>query len=138
MTSPILIPTTPGRAHYSQTTTLDGRAYVLEFDWIQRWQRWTLSVSTSAGVSLLRGAPLLCGVDLLAPHRWDLRLPPGSLGIFNAQNQGGDPDLTALGIDQSFTLVYIPAAAVEASSAAVSTEGGFGGGGGDTPLPTDG
>lgn len=109
MTVPILIPTAKNVAHYAQTTTLDGRTYRLEFDWIQRWQRWTLSLYTSGGEPLLLGAPLLSGNDLLAPHRWDDRLPPGSLGVFNSQDQGGDPGLTDFGTSGAFTLIYVPA-----------------------------
>jgi len=107
--TPLLIPTRVNQAHYTQTTTLDGRAFRLEFDWIQRAHQWTLSIYTHSGIPLLRGAALLVGNDVLAPHRWDARLPAGSLGVFDAQSSGRDPGLLDFGIHGPFVLIYVPA-----------------------------
>lgn len=114
--TPLLIPTRSNSAHYSQTTTLDGKAYRLEFDWVQRSNQWTISVLSASGVSLLRGAALLVGNDVLAPHRWDVRLPPGSLGVFDAQASGKDPGLLDFGIHGPFVLIYVPQETEEISS----------------------
>lgn len=101
------IPTSGQESHYTQVTNLDGVAYVLGLDWVQRWQRWTLSISLSDETRLLSGIPLVSGVDLLRNHRYDLRMPQGILTVYDAQNQKADPGLAELGIGREFTLAYV-------------------------------
>jgi hypothetical protein len=102
----IVIPTTAGVARYTQRTILDGREYVLGFNWNSRDARWSLSLADAAGVPIVSGIYIVCGVALLRLVT-DVRCPPGD--IFARDKDGlGDPGFNDLGV--RVDLIYKEAA----------------------------
>jgi hypothetical protein len=101
----VVVPCPPaGFARWTQRTSLAGRDYVLEFDWIERAGKWALSiadhddVSIRAGMVLATNFPLLRGVI-------DSRRPPGELVIVDTTG-ANDVDVGFVGLDGRFLLVY--------------------------------
>lgn len=86
----------------TQTVSLDGRSYVMSFDWNSRTDRWSFSLSTVAGQEILHGAMLQVGIDLLRtiPSTLDY-VPPGQL-ILAGQD---DPTLDTI---SDMSLFYVP------------------------------
>lgn len=101
------VPTSQEQSHYEQTVTLSGTQYLLRFDWVQRWGRWTLSLFSTSGAELLLGSPLLVGADVFAHVKHDDRLPPGSLVVLDKQKKGGEPSLSDFHFDGDYVLVYV-------------------------------
>lgn len=103
---PVEIPLALDCPLWSMRTTLDGREYVLGFDYLEREGRWILNVSDVAG------APLATGIKVVA--NWPLlrqfvnpALPPGNLIATDVSNGGGEPpDFQALG--RRVRLLYFP------------------------------
>ena len=104
-----IVPTQRAVAHWEQTTTLDGRAYLLRFDWHQRWGRWTLSMYTENGDALIEGKALTVGPDLLKHVHHDERVPTGGLFVMDKNGSGNEPGFDDLYKDGPFTLLYITA-----------------------------
>jgi hypothetical protein len=86
----------------TQSVSLEGRTYVLTFDWNSRSDRWSFSIATEAGQAILNGAMLQVGVDLLRtiPDTLDY-VPPGQLVLAGKD----DPTLDTIG---SVSLFYVP------------------------------
>lgn len=96
----------PREAHTEQITTLDGVQYVIAFDWIQRWRRWVLSLSTTGGAPIVSGLPVVTGVDLLGPFKHDTRIPQGVLIVADESADNHDPTWGDFGPDGSHVLYY--------------------------------
>lgn len=99
ITNALFIPLLAKEPHQEQFTTLDGRSYIIRFDWNQRIQRWTFSMLQSNGTALLLNKGLVLGSDLLRQTRHDTRIPQGSLVCIDTTGQNTDPTLDTLGVD---------------------------------------
>ena len=117
-------------AHFEQTTRLDGRAYVLRFDWHQRWGRWTIGLYSPDGAAYAVGLTLVPGFDLLQSFHHDPNVPPGALILADQSGEGRAPTYESLGEDSLFALLYIPtdssSGSVEATASGGGIPGGFG------------
>lgn len=78
---------------------------------------WCWDLRDVFGTSIILGAGLGSGVDLLFPFRGYSSVPPGKLFVWTSDNL--DPDLTAFA-DQRAVLYYQPIAEVEASGGSTS------------------
>jgi len=89
----------------TQTVSLEGRSYVMTFDWNSRIDRWSFSIATEAGQDILNGALLQVGVDILrtVPNTLDY-VPPGQLFLAGRD----DPTLATIG---DVSLFYVPSTA---------------------------
>lgn len=87
----------------TQSVSMDGRSYVMGFDWNSRSDRWSLSLQTEDGDKILDRAVVVMGIDMLRtiPNTLDY-VPPGQLWL------GGDDDPT-LETTNGVTLFYIEA-----------------------------
>lgn len=95
----------PSEPFVTQTVSLEGRSYVLTFDWNSRIDRWSFSIATQAGQDILNGALLQVGVDILrtVPNTLDY-VPPGQLYLAGRD----DPTLDTI---NAAALFYIPSTA---------------------------
>lgn len=93
----LTIPVTPSVPAQDQTTTLDGRPYRFRFRWIQRISRWSVSIETGSGVSIVAAKGLVLGVDLLRQVRYRTDAPPGVLGVVDLEKGDVEPSLDTLG-----------------------------------------
>lgn len=103
----IKLPIAPSTPHQVSTVTLDGRRYDLRIDWIQRVRRWSLSLSTAAGVSIMRGKFLALRSDLLRQVRWNPDAPQGVLVLLDLEDRDVEATLGSLGVRH--VLVYYSA-----------------------------
>lgn len=108
-----IIPTTPGLAHYTQATELDGREYRLRFEWTGRLSRWSFALLTEADVPLVEGILLVPNVPLLRKLA-DERRPPGILAVQSVD--GLPPGLNDFHPGGRCRLVYYTQAELEAAS----------------------
>lgn len=75
----LLVPTDgTGLSSYFQTTTFEGTAYTLSWQFNQRCGEWYLSIADSLGVDIYNGVKVVCGLPLLRKCK-DPRRPPGIL-----------------------------------------------------------
>lgn len=104
----IAIPTDfAGESHVEQTTVLDGRLYVLRFDWSQRDGHWSLSIADVNGVAIASGLSLVTDYPLLRGVSAEGR-PTGELFVVDDNHE--DPSFTSLG--SSSALIYVPFAEI--------------------------
>lgn len=81
---------------FTQRTTLDGREYLLTFDWNQREQKWYLSIADQDEVPIVSSIKLVANFPLT--HLLvDSRSPPGELFAMDTSGNGLDPLLSDLG-----------------------------------------
>ena len=92
-----VIPVARRAPHQTQTTTLDGRAFVIRLDWNARIQRWFLSIETSGGTSIMRSRAVVLGADLLRQVRHDPAAPQGALMLIDSQGDDVEAGLDTLG-----------------------------------------
>lgn len=94
------IPCAPGgQAHWTQSTALNGREYLLTFRWSQRAGRWSLDIADQDGDMILAGRALAPSLRLLRGVR-DARRPAGDIVLVDqrAAREGlDDPTFTSLG-----------------------------------------
>lgn len=106
---PSPIPCTPsGDATWTQRTALDGRDYLLTFDWSQREGHWRFTVADQDGVAIRSGLLLVAGLPLLLGTT-DTRRPAGDVVCVDTTGASDvDPGFSDLGT--RFALVYFTAA----------------------------
>lgn len=76
--------------YFTQTATLDGEPYRFTFALSYRYQRYSMTISDRAGVTLLAGIPLVINRGLI--HKFPGRnLPPGELMIVRRDGKLIDP-----------------------------------------------
>lgn len=97
MASLITVPLAPELAHQTATVTLDGRRFELRVDWIQRVRRWSLSLATDAGTSLVRCKFLALRSDLLRQIRYNPDAPQGVLVLVDLENRDEEATFATLG-----------------------------------------
>lgn len=98
------IPVISGNPDQASTVTLDGRAYRLRLRWIQRIQRWTFDLSTSAEVPILACKGLATRADLLRQVRFSVDCPAGELFLWDFQ---GDSEATLTSLGGRHRLLYL-------------------------------
>lgn len=107
--------------HQRLTSDLDGVTYGLELDWNAAELFWYLTLwDSSFTTRLLAGRKLTISAQVLGRFRLAV-LPPGELTLVDTTGKYLDPGLLELG--QRVLLVYIPAAAVAAITAASAAGG---------------
>jgi hypothetical protein len=94
------------QSRWTQRTTLEGRDYLLTFEWLQRGGHWLLSIADQDGVPIASGLWLLTNWPLLRGVR-DPRRPPGELMVQDTLSRAEDPGFTDLG--ERFALAYYTA-----------------------------
>jgi hypothetical protein len=107
----IEVPCTPnGLSRWQQNTTLDGRNYLLTFEWNQRDGGWYLALADAQGSVIATGRRLSTGFPLLREVR-DARRPPGELVVADTlasdTREPDDPTFASLGARH--VLVYLAA-----------------------------
>lgn len=114
----------PATPLYLQNTELEGRDFVLDFEYNQRNKTWYLTISDVEGVLLAAGLPVVTRWFLLKALVAE-SLPPGELLLLTFQgNPAKPPGLTDLGGGRS-TLFYVTAD--EFAGAGRVTDDGTGG-----------
>lgn len=93
-----------GESHVEQRATLDGRDYVLRFDWNQRDGHWFLGIYDPNGAPIITGIKLVSNCRLLGARTETLR-PPGELLVLDLQTPVVDPGFVDLGARHA--LVYV-------------------------------
>lgn len=105
MKEPLEIPLSLDTPLYTERVTLDGREYLLRFDWNGREGRWYLSIGTITEVWIRRGIKVVANWPLTRKSV-DLRLPPGHLFAMDLTSNGEPPDFYDLG--RRVKLFYFP------------------------------
>lgn len=110
-----VIPTPDGTTPFaSQTTTLDGVPYILQFQYSQREDRWFLLLATIDGSVIYGAVKLVLNWPLFAQCR-DTRAPPGQfMVISNTQADDSPPGLNEIAPGARCVLTYTPIADIEA------------------------
>lgn len=103
--------------HYQQRARLDGRDYVLTFQFNEREARWSLTLADEAGDPIATGIKLIANWRLLHPYRYDPRCPPGELTCSDISGDGSPPTLLELGKGKRCELLYWPRAELDAIAA---------------------
>lgn len=102
------IPTSAELPSYVQRVTLEGREYVLAFDWNEREGRWFLDLLDNEETPLAVGLKVVVGFPLLRRRKTDPRLPPGDFIAIDSSDTGRDPGFGELG--GRVALCYLEAA----------------------------
>lgn len=87
---PVIVPVFPGEPLYQERVRLDGRDFVLRFDWSHREGRFYLSIKDAEETLLLLGAKIVANWGILTRSHHDPRLPPGELIPIDIEG-GGEP-----------------------------------------------
>ena len=110
MTRPIImIPLAASVAHQVSTVTLDGRRFELRIDWVQRVRRWSLSLATDSGASIVRCKFMALRSDLLRQVHWNPDAPQGILTLLDLENQDVEAGFASLGGRHQLIYVGEPA-----------------------------
>jgi len=103
----IKIPCVPGgQSNWVQRTAIEGRDYILSFDWIQRDGAWYLSIADQDGAAIASGIKLVSQWPLLRGVT-DSRCPKGELLLLDSTGASEDAGFSDLGV--RFELVYFTA-----------------------------
>ncbi len=104
----VVIPADPILPFWTQTTTLDGVPYLLQFTYSQRETVYYLSISSADGtVDYVLGMKLVPGIPLLRP--WPT--PPGEMAVLSQSSADDSPPaLGELADGARCALLYIPEA----------------------------
>lgn len=111
---PTLIPTSSD-PFYTQTTTLDGTDYILEFRFNSREECWYLKLSLTDATTLIEGVKVVSNWPLLQ-KLVDARGPFGELVALAYGPDDSPAGLTELGIGQRVELTYFTKAEVPAGA----------------------
>jgi hypothetical protein len=114
---PIIAIPTADAPFYTQKTLLDGRDFILSFQYNQREDRIYLSIYDDESVLLIGGLKVLANYPLLFRHHYNTALPPGELIAIATTGDGSPPGLGELGEGKRCQLVYFDAAWIAANGA---------------------
>lgn len=84
-----------GLTNYSQTTVLEGTAYLLTFSYNQRENCWYLSMATEEGDDIIDGMKLVCSWPITRKCA-DPRAPQGELMVISNTSDNSPPGLADL------------------------------------------
>ncbi len=101
----ILIPATT-IPPFSQTTTIDGTPYVLDFGYNWRENTWNISISLPNGTILCTGIKLVSNYPLLQKYA-DARVPQGELYCISQTTDDSPPQYADLVPGGRCILVYL-------------------------------
>lgn len=90
------IPLDSNYAVFEQTCSLDGRQFVLRFNWNERAERWFLSIADADGNDLAGGIGLCAHYPLLLGLR-SPDLPAGEFVVVDSSSEPRDPQRDDLG-----------------------------------------
>lgn len=90
MTTPIEIPVFTAVPLYKMRVTLEGKEYILQFDWNDRETRWYMSISDLNNVPISTGIKVVANWPLLRKIPQPDR-PPGTLMAVDFSPQNGEP-----------------------------------------------
>lgn len=107
MSEPLEIVLFPGEPLYSMRVVLDGKEYVLRFDWNGRESRWYFSIGFLDGSWLRTGIKFIANWPFLR-NLADTRKPPGLLIAIDLSPSNGEPP-GLLDIGERVKLFYYPA-----------------------------
>lgn len=116
------IDTLDGEPYFTSRVRLDERDYTLEFWYSTRSENYSLTIYDVEENLLRAGLRLFPLVNLLAPHRWDPRLPQGELIVACFVADQSPPKLGELGAGKRCELTYMPAADLAAVKAELRAE----------------
>ena len=102
--TPLQIPITP-QPVFRFSVSLDGIVVDFRFRWNLTLRQWFFDLSSVELAESLQGAPVVTGVDLLAPYA--IR-ELGSLYVVDDRDLGVDPDFDGFG--SRWNLLYAPRA----------------------------
>lgn len=114
----LLAPSTTDRTAMRFRSRLESVTIALRLNFNSRARTWTLDIEASDGAPIVRGLRLVEGVDLLAPFRYDDRLPPGQLFVRDTSGAHRDPGRDDLRAD--VRMIYRPIADVVAARGTTS------------------
>jgi len=89
-------------ASFIQEVTIDGIAYILEFNWNSRGRFWSMSIFDRDQLPLLLGKRMAVATDLLSQHPDRDDLPPGELYVIEPSG-----NMNELEKDDLLTRAYI-------------------------------
>lgn len=115
---PKIIPTRED-PYYPMRVRLEGRDYILDFDYNQREERWYLSIADEEERPIATGIKLIANWSLLHPYRYDSRCPPGQLTVSDISGNGSPPTQLELGEGKRCELLYWTRAELDAIAAAI-------------------
>lgn len=95
---PVVIPVFPGEPLYQERIRLEGRDFILRFDWANRESRYYLSIFDQDESPLLLGVKVIANWGLLAKQHHNADLPPGELVAVDLESGGVAPSLDDFGI----------------------------------------
>ncbi len=91
------IPVTPDEPSFKLTVDLEGRTYILRFDWNGRANRWFMGYYDAEEVPIAVGIPMNVDSSLLRIYV-DERLPPGEMMLFDTSEQHKECGRDDLGV----------------------------------------
>lgn len=106
--TPQVIPTVAGNPNYTMRTRLDGRDYLLRFQWNQREERWYFDIFADTNEPLAVGIKIIPNRPLLRFYQWDQRLPPGEFVANIDIADDSPPGLYEMAIGERCELTYFP------------------------------
>jgi hypothetical protein len=108
LSNAIIVPTLQDTAFYSLRINLDGLAYIIDFSYSEREDRWYMDFYDEDRNPLLLGIKVVPGYFLYEFQRDFREMPQGDLMCLTAQDLTDPPGWNQLGIDQAYKLVYWP------------------------------
>lgn len=109
MMKPVEVPVQIDTPLYVERVTLDGKDYLLRFDWSGRENRWFLDLGTVDEIWLRKGVKIIANWPLFRTLI-DARKPPGQLFAIDLSAPTGDPPEFA-DLGRRVKLFYFPAKA---------------------------
>jgi hypothetical protein len=95
---------------FSQTTTLEGTSYLLNFSYSQREDCWYMSMADANGVDIYNGMKLICspptGPNALLFKCRDPRRPPGDFFVLSGNQDLSPPGLNDLVLNSGRCQLY--------------------------------
>jgi hypothetical protein len=95
---------------YTQRVTLDGKEFLMRFDWNARDSRWRFDLGTIDEVWLACGVKIVCNVPLLRKFTSEA-MPSGILIAVDFSPQGGESPVFA-DLGRRVKLMYYPVGSI--------------------------
>lgn len=111
-----LIPTEPFEANYQIRVTLDGRDFLLDFDYSQRADCWSFSISSVDGTLIRAGMKVVCETYPLRKIAGYAK-PPGQIVVLDESGDRSPPKFGELGEGRRCVMYYLDAAELAAAAA---------------------